>query len=42
LNQNLPYKSVNAGVVHMCGQDGHTACLMVAILYLIDNKLAIP
>ena len=28
LNNDLPYKSKNEGAAHMCGHDGHIACLM--------------
>ena len=28
LNEDLPYKSVNQGAAHMCGHDGHMACLV--------------
>jgi hippurate hydrolase len=28
LNHDLPYKSKNEGAAHMCGHDGHVACLL--------------
>ena len=28
LNHHLPYQSKHSGVGHMCGDDGHTACLL--------------
>ena len=28
LNDDLPYRSQNEGVMHACGHDGHTACLL--------------
>jgi len=28
LNHDLPYLSKNKGAAHMCGHDGHTACLV--------------
>jgi metal-dependent amidase/aminoacylase/carboxypeptidase family protein len=35
LNENIPYKSKNMGAAHMCGHDGHTACLVgFAALFL--------
>lgn len=35
---NVPYKSVNEGVMHACGHDGHTAMLMVAAKVLSGHK----
>ncbi|HLR20573.1 MAG TPA: amidohydrolase [Tissierellaceae bacterium] len=35
---NLPFKSVNKGVMHACGHDGHTAMLMVAAKLLSEYK----
>lgn len=35
---NLPFKSVNEGVMHACGHDGHTAMLMVAAKILSKYK----
>lgn len=38
---DLPFKSQNAGVMHACGHDGHTAYMMVLAktLYQIKHKL---
>jgi hippurate hydrolase len=33
----LPYASVNAGVMHACGHDGHTAILLAAARYLAES-----
>ncbi|MDR2528992.1 MAG: amidohydrolase [Synergistaceae bacterium] len=35
---DLPYKSVNAGVAHVCGHDLHTACLLGAAQVLHDLR----
>lgn len=35
---NLPFKSVNEGIMHACGHDGHTAMLMVAAKILSKYK----
>lgn len=34
----LPFASVNAGVMHACGHDGHTAYLMILAECLIEMK----
>ena len=35
INEDLPYKSKNIGAAHMCGHDGHMACLLGFVpLYL--------
>lgn len=33
-----PYASVNAGVAHSCGHDGHTAMLLCAARYLAETR----
>ena len=33
-----PYKSTNAGVMHACGHDGHTAMLLGAARYLAETR----
>lgn len=35
---NMPYKSVNAGCMHACGHDGHTAMLLGAGRYLAETR----
>ncbi len=37
-DNDLPFKSVNPGVMHACGHDGHTAYLMVLAKALIEMK----
>ncbi|HBM3604784.1 TPA: amidohydrolase [Listeria innocua] len=39
---DLPFKSKNAGVMHACGHDGHTAYLLVLADCLIQLKENIP
>ncbi len=34
----LPYKSVNDGMMHACGHDGHTAMLLGAARYLAETR----
>lgn len=35
---NVPYQSVNDGVMHACGHDGHTAMLLVAAKILMKHQ----
>jgi amidohydrolase len=35
---DAPYASVNAGVAHSCGHDGHTAMLLCAARYLSETR----
>ena len=39
---DLPYRSVNAGVMHACGHDGHAAMLLVAakVLWELKHRIA--
>ena len=34
----LPYESVNEGLAHSCGHDGHTAMLLCAARYLAETR----
>jgi hippurate hydrolase len=37
-DNDLPHKSVVAGVAHLCGHDGHTAMLLAAAEYLAQSR----
>jgi len=39
---DLPYKSINPGVMHACGHDAHTAMLLVAARILTGLKQQLP
>jgi amidohydrolase len=39
---DLPFKSVNPGVMHACGHDAHTAMLLVAARILTSLKKQLP
>jgi amidohydrolase len=39
---NVPYKSVNEGVMHACGHDVHMACLIGAVMILNSLKEKLP
>jgi amidohydrolase len=42
LNENLPYKSKNVGKAHMCGHDGHMACLVGFVPLFLKEAEHIP
>ena len=39
---DVPYRSVNEGVMHACGHDAHTAMLLVAAKVLAEQRDQIP
>lgn len=42
LNNDLPYISKNKGAAHMCGHDGHMACLVGFVAIFLDKLDTIP
>ena len=42
LNQDIPYKSTNVGAAHMCGHDGHMACLVGFVALFMREIDSIP
>ena len=41
-NNELPYKSKNKGAAHMCGHDGHVACLVGFVPLFLKEINNIP
>jgi hippurate hydrolase len=41
-NDHLEYKSQNKGAAHMCGHDGHMACLIGFVPLFLASLSAIP
>ena len=41
-NFNLEYVSKNKGVAHMCGHDGHVACLVGFVPLFMKHRGKIP
>ena len=37
-NKNLEYRSINSGIAHLCGHDGHTAILLAFAKKLSENR----
>ena len=37
-NPHLPYESKNKGAAHMCGHDGHMACLLSFVPFYLLNR----
>ena len=42
LNGDLPYRSKNVGAAHMCGHDGHMACLVGFVPLFLERIDDIP
>jgi len=42
LNYDLPYISHKKGVAHMCGHDGHTACLVGFVPLFLKEVEKVP
>lgn len=42
LNIDIPYASKNKGFAHMCGHDGHTACLVGFVPLFLKEAHSIP
>ncbi len=41
-NPHLPYESKNKGAAHMCGHDGHMACLLSFVPFYLQNREQFP
>ena len=41
-NPHLEHESKNKGAAHMCGHDGHVACLLGFTCHFLDNIENIP
>lgn len=41
-NEHLEYKSQNKGAAHMCGHDGHMACLLGFVPLFLKTLPTLP
>ena len=41
-NEGLEYRSVNKGAAHMCGHDGHIACLVAFVPLFLSQLESVP